>query len=169
MPTSALPLPFVRASALGLALALAGCASPDSAKPGTLLSDMEKQYGPPSTQCPAPNGGQRVVWSQQPEGSYAWSADIDSDGRVVRVAQVLKEEFFKNIQPGWSPDQVRCVFGPPAKTSVTGLGEKREEIWTYRYVQDLRWHMVMYVYMGRDGKGVTHFHTGPDERYQRSE
>ncbi|OWT73445.1 MULTISPECIES: hypothetical protein [unclassified Achromobacter] len=169
MYTSALPRSLLRAGAITLLAALAGCANPDSAKPGTLLSDMEKQYGTPDSQCPAPGGGQRVVWSQQPEGSYAWGADIDANGRVVRVGQVLRTDFFSSIQPGWTPDQVRCVFGPPAKVRTAGLGDMNEIVWTYRYVEAQHWHMNFYVYMGAQGNAVTHYHSGPDDRYQRSE
>ncbi|OZI38615.1 hypothetical protein CAL29_04595 [Bordetella genomosp. 10] len=169
MPAPAIPLSVLRAGALVLLAALAGCADPGSAKPGTLLSDMEKRYGPPGAQCPGPDGGQRVVWSQQPEGSTAWAAYIGADGRLVSVAQVLNPELFGDIEPGWTPGQVRCVFGPPANIGTAGLGEMREVVWTYYYLQDQHWHMALYVYMGADGKRVTHHGIGPDARYRRSE
>ncbi len=163
--------PLLRAGASGLilAVALAGCANPNRAAPGTRLSDMEKQYGAPAIRCPLPGGGLWVVWSQQPEGSYAWGADVDATGKVVHVREVLTLSSFSQMQSGWTPDQVRCAFGPPAKIGAVGLGDKHEVVWTYRYMQDVRWHMAMYVYMGPDGQRLTHYHSGPDERYQRSE
>jgi hypothetical protein len=152
-----------------LLAALAGCANPTSVAPGTPLADVEQGYGKPSYTCTRPDGTRRVVWSQQPSGSYAWGTDVDAQGRVVKVEEVLNDTHFRLMREDWTPEQVRCEFGQPAEIREAGLGEKREVVWSYRYVQDIRWHSVMWVYMGADGKAVTHYHSGPDDRYQRSE
>lgn len=149
--------------------ALAGCANLSSVPAGTPLADVEQSHGKPSYTCTRPDGTRRVIWTQQPSGSYAWGTDVDAQGRVAKVEQVLDQAHFNLIQPGWTPDQVRCEFGPPAQIRKAGLGSMREVVWSYRYVQDIRWHSVEYVYMGADGNAVTHYHSGPDDRYQRSE
>jgi hypothetical protein len=149
--------------------ALAGCANMDKEPPGTPLADVEQKYGLPSYTCTRADGQHRAVWTQQPSGSYAWGTDVDSAGRTVGIQEVLTDNQFRQIREGWTPDQVRCEFGPPAQIREAGLGDMREVVWSYRYVQDVRWHSVMYVYMGADGDSVTHFHSGPDDRYQRSE
>lgn len=155
-------------AALMLAV-LAGCANLDKVAPGTPLADVEQKYGQPSYTCTRAGGERRVIWTQQPSGSYAWGTDVDSAGRTVRIEEVLTEEHFRLLREGWTPDQVRCEFGPPAQIREAGLGDMREVVWSYRYVLDLRWHSVMYVYMGPKGDRLTHFHSGPDDRYQRSE
>jgi hypothetical protein len=152
-----------------LLAALAGCANLASVPAGTPLADVEQSNGKPSYTCTRPDGTRRVIWTQQPSGSYAWGTDVDAQGRVAKVEQVLDSAHFRLIQPGWTPEQVRCEFGPPAEIREAGLGSLREVVWSYRYVQDIRWHSVEYVYMGADGNAVTHYHSGPDDRYQRSE
>jgi len=149
---------------------LAGCANITSVAPGTPLSQVEQTYGQPTISCNRPGGGSRVVWSQQPSGSFAWGADIDAQGRIGRVESVLTDQHFNLLSQGtWTPERVRCEFGPPYLIGPIGLGDKREVVWSYRYMQNVRWHSVMSIYMGPDGDRVTHFHSGPDERYQRSE
>lgn len=141
-----------------------------STPPGTPLSDVEQKYGQPTYTCTRADGQRRVIWSQQPSGSYAWGADVGSDGRVRKVESVLTDEHFQLLSTGtWTPAQVRCEFGPPYRIGEIGLGNLREEVWSYRYIQNVRWHSVMGVYLGPNGDRVTHFVSGPDDRYQRSE
>lgn len=158
---------------LVVALALSGlaaCANIDTVAPGTPLTAVVSKYGQPTTSCPLADGRQRVVWSQQPSGSYAWGADVGADGRVGPVVPVLTDEHFERLAAGtWSQEAVRCEFGPPFHAGVSGLGEKRELVWSYRYEKGLTRHYVMNVFFGRDGTAVTEFHPAPDDRYQRSE
>lgn len=161
--------PRVAAGALLLAL-LGGCADIATAPAGTPLAELESHYGKPSYTCTRPDGVRRAIWSQQPSGSYAWGTDLDSQGRAVGMEPLLTPKHFEVLRQGvWTPDAVRCEFGPPAQVRTAGLGEKHEVVWSYRYVLDQRWHSVMYVYLGPQGRQVTHYHSGPDDRYQRSE
>ena len=162
--------PLHRMVALLVLTGLAGCADMATIVPGTPLSDIDQKYGKPTYTCTRPDGQHRVIWSQQPSGSYAWGADIGADGRSRQVESVLTDEHFQRLSQGdWTADAVRCEFGPPAQIRQAGLGEARQVVWSYRYMRDIRWHSVMYVYMGRDGARVTRFHSAPDDRYQRSE
>ncbi|WP_256988561.1 hypothetical protein [Bordetella genomosp. 9] len=149
---------------------LAGCANIAATPAGTPLADMESRYGTPSYTCTRPDGARRVVWSQLPSGSYAWGTDLDAQGRAVRMQALMSPEHFALLRQGdWTPEAVRCEFGPPGRVGAVGLGEKHEVVWSYYYVLDDRWHSVMYVYLGPKGDKVTHYHSGPDQRYQRSE
>jgi hypothetical protein len=153
----------------GVLAALAGCANMDRLPAGTPLSTIEQKYGQPSYTCTQPNGQRRAVWSQMPSGEYAFGTTISSDGRAGPLVSVLTDEHFARLAQGtWTPDAVRCEFGPPYRINEAGLGNKREVTWGYRYMQSVK-HSVMWVYMGRDGNQVTEFHPAPDERYQRSE
>ena len=51
---------------------LAGCANIAATPPGTPLSQLTARFGTPSLQCVDRQGRNRVVWSRQPLGQYAW-------------------------------------------------------------------------------------------------
>jgi hypothetical protein len=86
--------PKALARRLGLPLALttlamlAGCADMAAkVPPGAPLAQVEADYGRPNFTCvrpgpgPGPDGGgQRVIWTQQPLGQYAWGANVGADG-----------------------------------------------------------------------------------------
>lgn len=157
-----------RAAAAALLLTLAACADmAASVAPGAPLAQVEASYGKPNFTCPLPDGGERAIWTQQPLGQYAWGANVAPDGRVDRVTRVLTDEHFNVLAQGdWTPQQVRCEFGPPAKIDEVGLPSVRQIVWSYRYRQDDSWNSLMYVYMGKDGDRVTHYHPGPDPMYE---
>jgi hypothetical protein len=156
---------------LVLAAALGACANPNTVAPGTPVAQLKQRYGKPTLTCAGPGGSTRMVWSQQPEGSYAYATNVDARGNVGQVVSVLTDEQFAYLTQGkWSPEQVRCEFGPPYRIFRLGLGNSSEVVWSYRYVQAAgTWHMVMNVFLGPDGKEVTHIQSSPDDRYQRSE
>ena len=159
-----------RAAALFIAGLLAGCANIAATPPGMSLADMESRYGAPTYTCTRPDGTRRAIWSQLPSGSDAWGTDLDAQGRAVRMEDLMSPEHFERLRQGdWTPAAVRCEFGPPARVGAVGLGDKHEVVWSYYYVLSGRWHSVMYVYFGPRGDRVTHYHSGPDQRYQRSE
>ncbi|ETH39010.1 hypothetical protein L547_3298 [Bordetella pertussis H918] len=157
----------LRLAGAGMLLAaLAACANLNQVPPGTPLADVQAQFGAPNFACDLPNGGQRVIWTQQPYGQFAWGANVGPDGRVDRVVEVLTDEHFKVLGTGtWTADQVRCEFGPPAEIKQVGLPSVRQVVWSYRYRESRVWNSLMYVYMGREGDRVTRFHPGPDPMY----
>lgn len=164
---SALPCALARlAAALAIAGALGGCTNMTQTPPGTPLADVEAQWGRPNFFCDRPDGGRRVIWTQQPMGQYAWGTNVTPDGRVGPVVSILRDEHFRLLSQGtWSADQVRCEFGPPARISEAGLGSSRQVVWAYRYREADSWNSLMYVYLGADGRQVTRFHPGPDPMY----
>jgi hypothetical protein len=158
---------FVRTGlAIGLASVLSACANMADTPPGTPLAQVEAQFGRPNYACPEPNGGQRLIWSQQPAGQYAWGTHVDSAGNTDRIEPLLTDEHFRLLGQGvWTPEKVRCEFGPPAIIDTVGLPSVRQIVWSYRYLQDHAWNSLMYVYFGTDGSHVTRFHPGPDPKY----
>ncbi|MDM9559775.1 hypothetical protein [Bordetella petrii] len=155
-----------RAGALAAVAVLAGCANPAQVPPGSPLGDVAARIGRPNFSCELPGGGQRVIWTQQPYGQFAWGANVGADGRIDQVVPVLTDAHFRRLASGtWTADQVRCEFGPPADISQVGLPSVREVVWSYRYKQSGVWNSLMYVYMGRHGDRVTRFHPGPDPMY----
>ncbi|HEX7387336.1 MAG TPA: hypothetical protein VF285_08695 [Castellaniella sp.] len=151
-------------------LALAGCANIANTPAGTPLAQVEAKFGTPTLQCTNRQGQQRVIWSQQPLGQFAWGGNVDPDGRVQTIAPILTDEHFQVLAHGtWTPDQVRCEFGPPAFIDEVGLPSVRQIVWNYRYKQDHVWNSLMFVYFDRDVSHVTHFNAGPDPMYDHEE
>jgi hypothetical protein len=147
---------------------VAACGTMADVPPGTPLHQIEAKYGRPTYSCPAENGGQRLIWSMQPMGQYAWGTHVDAAGNTDRIQPLLTDEHFRVLASGtWSPEQVRCEFGPPAEITSVGLPSSSQIVWGYRYRQSHTWNSLMYVYFGADGSKVTRFHPGPDPMYIR--
>ncbi|NEN75395.1 hypothetical protein F9B74_03520 [Pelistega sp. NLN82] len=127
------------------------------------------KMGKPTHECTIDTNTTRLIWSQQPRGQYVYSANLSRQtGTIDRVESVLNLAHFRQLDKGiWSAQDVQCTFGPPAEIGRTGLGEKNEVVWTYRYKEANYWNNVMYIYLGKDGQQVTHYHSGPDPDYER--
>jgi hypothetical protein len=156
------------AALLAVAGALAACTPMEQrVAPGSPLSVAETELGRPNFTCTRPDGTRRVIWTQQPMGQYAWGANVKPDGSIDRVEPILTTPNFRKLDSGaWTADQVRCEFGPPAKVEEVGLPSVREVVWSYRFKENNVWDSLMYVYLGRDGTRLTHYHPGPDPMYQ---
>lgn len=154
------------AVALAAAGLMSACANMSDTPPGASLQDVEARYGKADYSCPAGQGGQRLIWTQQPYGQYAWTAVADASGKIDRIVPALTDARFRALSTGsWTPEQVRCEFGPPAEVSLIGLPGARQVVWSYRYKQDGAWNSLMYVYFGADGQRVTRHHAGPDPMF----
>ncbi|MDY0272605.1 MAG: hypothetical protein RBR37_08830 [Advenella sp.] len=152
----------------GLLLTLSACSTYRDIPPNSPISQVENQLGTPNYRCTLPDGRQRLVWSQQPQGQYAYGANVNQQGNIDKVQSLLTDSHFRRLNEGhWTQSDVACEFGPPAEIDRVGLGEKNEVVWTYRYKQSNAWNSLMFVYFGRNGDAVTHYHSGPDLRYER--
>ncbi|NYT62120.1 hypothetical protein H0A66_07305 [Alcaligenaceae bacterium] len=152
-------------SALSIGM-LVGCTTMADMPSGSSLQQVEAKYGQPNYSCPAQHGGQRLIWSMQPMGQYAWGTNVDSAGNTDSIQSLLTDEHFRVLATGtWTPEQVRCEFGPPAKIESVGLPSSSQTVWSYRYRQNHTWNSLMYVYFGNDGVKVTRFHPGPDPMF----
>lgn len=99
-----------------LALGLAGCMVPQWQKPGMPQAEVEKGMGKPTVVVPLPEGGTRLVYSQQPAGQQVWHMDFDAQHKLTRVEQVLDTNHFFALRNGVdTKDDVYRMFGPPAK------------------------------------------------------
>ncbi|MBA2673080.1 hypothetical protein [Ramlibacter sp.] len=139
---------------LGLsALLLAGCASPfgiSSIAPGASRDQVIAQAGQPTGVVPLPGGGERLQYSLQPMGRFAWMVDLDASGRVVNARQALTDLNFQRIQPGWTRADVEREFGPPAL--IDRVASWSGPVMTYRWRDTDRSDMFYWVYL--DGQGV---------------
>ncbi|MDX3907206.1 MAG: hypothetical protein QHC78_16070 [Pigmentiphaga sp.] len=146
---------------LGVAVLLGACASPAGIQPGEPASAVTERLGRPTLQRPLPNGGERLIYSSQPMGQYAWITDIGPDGKVIATTQALTSERFRMLDAGrWDTERLLFEFGPPAE--ITRVGLRGEQIvWGYRFREDGVWNSLMYVYVNDQGI-VTRYHPGPD-------
>lgn len=154
----------------GSGLVLGACANIAATPPGTPIDQVQAQFGAPTLTCTSREGKPRAVWSQQPLGQYAWGSDLTPDGRIIKMESVLTDTHFQVLADGeWTPEQVRCEFGPPAQIDTVGLPSVRQIVWDYRYRQAGVWNSLMFVFFGRDGERVTTFYPGPDPMYLQEE
>lgn len=93
--------------------------------------------------------GERLQYSLQPVGQYAWMVDLDAAGKVLQVRQVLTESTFHRIEPGkWTRDDVEREFGPPAR--IDGVAGWKGPIMTYRWRDAANSDMFYWVYLDQN-------------------
>lgn len=149
--------------AAGLFLLISGCASVSSVQPGSPIADVVQKFGRPSVTCSLADGSRRMIWTQQPMGETAYALTIGADNVVNSKQQVLNDNHFATLGNGkvWTPEALRCEFGPPASVTEDGLGHQKQWVWSYRYMRGSD-ALMMNIYMGSDGKQMTRFGAGPD-------
>ncbi|HET8744380.1 MAG TPA: hypothetical protein VFM98_02165 [Ramlibacter sp.] len=135
------------------AVVLAGCAHPWNTvdlAPGTPREQVIARAGQPARVVPLAAGGQRLQYTLQPLGRYAFMVDLDPAGRVVSARQVLNELDFQRIEPGrWTRDDVEREFGPPAQ--IDHVASFTGDVLTYRWAERNE-PMFYWVYV--DPRGV---------------
>ncbi len=151
-------------AALGLALLLAGCAlfaEPSRIAPGTPAAELLQTLGRPSAHYPPSAGaGERLQYSYQPAGQRVFNIDLDAQGRVARVEQVLSEALFgQRIQPHvWTRADVLREYGPPAR--VMGVHNFDGDVWVWRYTDGPTWRLL---FIDIDRAGVVRGWSNGDE------
>ena len=134
---------------------------------GTPLAAVTAQFGQPTLSCPLPNNEAIAIWSQQPFGQYAWATEVDAQGSVGLVTQILDDRVFQQLAEGvWTPDQVMCTFGPPAEINSVGLPSVRKTVWSYRYKQYGAWNMLMNVFFDPETQLVVEYYPSPDPMFE---
>ena len=145
-------------------LVLAGCAQVSSVAPGTPISDVIRKFGRPVVTCAQSDGSRRMVWTEQPQGETAFALVVGADKRVGSPEQLLDDNHFSILGNGevWTPEKIRCQFGPPANITSAGFGHSKQQVWGYRYMQPGNFAAMMYIYMGADGNAMTRYESAPD-------
>lgn len=129
-------------------------------KAGDDVSQVTASLGQPKESYPLGNGVQRLLWPTQPFGEITTAADVDSNGRVLRVAQVLDNNEFAQAEIGkWTREDVLHHFGRPVETNYFTL--MKREAWTYRYMDSDVWYM-MYTFLFDDNGVLRSTQKSPD-------
>lgn len=126
---------LLRTTLLCVTLVLSGCAlMPERLLPGTPRADIVQRLGAPTGEYPLPDGT-RLQYSRQPAGQQVYNLDLDAQGGLRKVEQVLDIFWMQqNIAlDRWTRDDVLRHMGRPALVervwSFTG------DIWTYRFLE----------------------------------
>ncbi|MBA2962965.1 MULTISPECIES: hypothetical protein [Ramlibacter] len=140
----------ILAAAAGAAsvLALAGCATGSNLQPGASRDQVFASMGRPTAVVPLPNGGERLQYSLQPAGQYAYMVDMDAGGRMVSVRQVLNPIDFARLNANlgqWTRADVEREFGRPAK--VDHVASWNGDIMTYRWNEGPDMDRFYWVYL----------------------
>jgi hypothetical protein len=126
--------------------------------PGTPRDAVIARMGQPDRVVRLP-AGERLQYSLQPLGRYAWMVDVDGSGKVVQARQVLNANDFNRIQPGWTRDDVEREFGRPAM--VDTVSSWNGPVMTYRWRDQQRSDMFYWVYLD-ERNVVRRAHPGMD-------
>lgn len=145
-------------------LLLAGCASePTWLQPGTSRAEALQKLGPPTAAYALAQGGERLQYSRQPMGFEVSNVDLDAQGRVLGVTQVMDELLFaRDIQvDAWRVPDVLRTYGRPEQ--VTRVSSFDGDVWQWRYKQ-INNPRLLYIYIDRQGV-VRRYHVGDDLRF----
>lgn len=143
---------FRRAGLAASALLLAACSTTDHVSADATATELQERFGNPTVTCPLPDGGERRVWSRQPDGQFAWASIKDAEGKEGPLQQMLSDAGFAQLQGGyWPAEKIRCEFGPPAEIKEIGRGNTRQIVWSYRFRHANAWDSLMNLYMGPEG------------------
>lgn len=138
---------------LGLFLAiLAGCASYGgyNLRPGSSrVDEVLRTMGTPAMEFPNPDGSRRLAYPRGPMGLETFMVDVDRDGLVRDVRQVLSDDVFNRIRAGMTRDEVLRMIGPPGDRME--FPRLQQESLEWRYMDT--WHYVAFfsVNFTRDG------------------
>lgn len=111
---------------------LSGCAF-SGVQPGMTRDEVASRLGQPS-RVVALSSGTRLQYSGQPAGQWVVMVDLNLDGRVTTLRQVLNGNDFNRIESGqWTRQDVEREFGPPA--AIDRVMSWPFDIMTYRWIE----------------------------------
>jgi outer membrane protein assembly factor BamE (lipoprotein component of BamABCDE complex) len=97
----------------------------------TTEAQVRRQMGTPETERTFTDGSKRLEYPRGPQGLNTYMVDIDSDGKLQAITQVLIAANFAKVQPGMSEDEVRRLLGKPGQVAVFPL--KPETVWSWKW------------------------------------
>jgi hypothetical protein len=146
--TSLISESTARCAVLCAALLFAGCGTygPGKLQPGQTEADARAELGEPTQRSTLPNGGTRLDYARGPMGRHTWRVELDAQGRVVSIEQLLTERNFESLRAGDTREEVVARLGPATNVRVgwRGVGT----VWAYRYETPppyCRWFVVWLV------------------------
>ena len=124
---------WITAAASAVFAVLPGCdyVNMQEMKPGvTTQAEVRSRMGEPGFVHRNDDGTVTWEYARQPEGTNCYMITFDSKQIISKVEQVLNEANYGKVRPGMSQDDIRRLFGAPARKQV--FDNLREEIWEWR-------------------------------------
>jgi hypothetical protein len=116
-----------------LALLVACAGMPERLAPGTARAEIEQRLGRPTAVHALPDG-MLLQYSRQPAGQQVYNLQLDAQGRLRQVEQVMDRAAFDAVSVDrWTREQVLLRFGRPAL--VERVARFDGDIWTYRFLE----------------------------------
>jgi len=133
-----------------LALVLVACSTfPENASLGMSRADIEQRFGAP-TAVHALADGTRLQYSRQPAGQQVFNLDLDAQGMLVRMDQVMDMEWLQRIEVDrWTREDVLRQFGRPAL--VERVARFEGDVWTYRYLEPFSLARLAHIHIDTQG------------------
>jgi outer membrane protein assembly factor BamE (lipoprotein component of BamABCDE complex) len=97
----------------------------------TTEAQIRSQMGTPETERTFTDGSKRFEYPRGPQGLNTYMIDIDRDGKLQAITQVLTAANFAKVQMGMSEDEVRRLLGKPGQVAVFPL--KPETVWSWKW------------------------------------
>jgi len=114
----------------------------DEFKPGiSTATEVRQRMGAPAAEYANADGSVTWEYNRQPQGVHTHMLTFGTDRILLRVEQVLADEYYAQLVPGMSKAQVQRVLGKPGGTTTFAM--KREEVWDWRvegFPQHEEWH-----------------------------
>ncbi len=105
----------------------------DRLKPGISGElDVRGIFGVPEMIVEERDGTRTFQYPQGPEGPRTFFATIGTDGKLIRVWNVLVPETFAKVVPGMHRDDVRLLLGRPGNQQFYEL--KRQTAWEWKVI-----------------------------------
>ena len=97
----------------------------------TTEAQIREQMGKPETERTYTDGSKRFEYPRGPQGLNTYMVDIDRDGKLQSITQVLTAANFGKIRIGMTEDEVRRLLGKPGEVAVFPL--KPETVWSWKW------------------------------------
>lgn len=97
----------------------------------TTEAQIRAQMGKPETERTRADGGKRLEYPRGPQGTTTYMVDIDANGKLTAVTQVLTAANFAKVRIGMTEDEVRQLLGKPGEVAVYRL--KPETVWSWKW------------------------------------
>jgi len=119
---------------------IAACATYDGRGlvPGKAeLADVVRVMGEPAMRWQEPDGSRRLAYPRGPEGVHTFMAHFGTDGKLLRIENILETRTLGQIRPGMSEAQVLQILGPPYPEWTSYFEARDERVWEWRYCDEM--------------------------------
>ena len=97
----------------------------------TTEAQIRDRMGRPETERLFADGSKHLYYPRGPQGTTTYRVDIDAQGKLMAVTQLLTAENFAKVRIGMSQEAVRDLLGKPGEVAIYRL--KPETVWSWRW------------------------------------